>query len=80
MKQRDWSIIEFEERSLMATQAQPRLHTFRSSRLRKAPVANGEEDFLAGIMVSVSASLESMNEDEREKAVTAAENAVAHLQ
>jgi hypothetical protein len=64
----------------MATQAQPRLHPFRSSRLRKAPAANVEEDFLAGVMVSVSDSLESMSEEEREEAVAAAENAVAHLQ
>lgn len=64
----------------MATQAQPRLHTFRSSKLRKAPPANAEEDFLAGVMVSVSASLESMSEEEREKAVACAENSVAHLQ
>jgi hypothetical protein len=31
-------------------------------------------------MVSVSASLDSMSEEEREKAVAAAEKAVAHLQ
>jgi hypothetical protein len=64
----------------MATQAQPRLQTFRSSRSGKARAANAEEDFLAGVMASVSASLESMSEDEREVAVTIAEDAVAHLQ
>jgi hypothetical protein len=67
-------------RDFMATQAQPRLHSIRSSRLGKAPAAKAEEDFLAGVMASVSASLESMREEEREEAVTAAESAVAHLQ
>ena len=73
-------MIEFEEKFYMATQAQPRPHTFHSSRPRKAPAATAEKDFLAGVMVSVSASLDSMSEDEREEAVAAAENAVAHLQ
>ncbi|MGA9071657.1 MAG: hypothetical protein WB424_15440 [Terracidiphilus sp.] len=64
----------------MATQAQPRFQTIRSSKLRTAPAKSVEEDFLAGVMVSVSASLDSMSEEEREVAVAAAEDAVAHLQ
>jgi hypothetical protein len=64
----------------MATQAQPRPHSFRSSRLGEAPAANAEEDFLAGVMSSVSASLESMSEEQREHAIASAEKAVAHLQ
>ncbi len=73
-------MIEIEEKFHMATQAQPRLQTFRSSKFRKTPAKTAEEDFLAGVMVSVSASLDSMSEEEREKAVAAAEKAVAHLQ
>jgi hypothetical protein len=40
---------------------------------------NADEEFLASVMVSVSASLKGMSEQEREQAVTAAEHAVAHL-
>jgi hypothetical protein len=64
----------------MATQAQPRIRTERSSRLRKEPDQKAEEDFLARVMLSVTASLDSMSEEEREEAVAAAESAVAHLQ
>jgi hypothetical protein len=46
----------------------------------KISVAKAEEDFLANVMVSVSASLEAMSEEEQERAVTAAERVVAHLQ
>jgi hypothetical protein len=73
-------MIEIEEKFHMATQAQLRLQTFRSSKFRKTPAKTAEDDFLAGVMVSVSASLDSMSEEEREKAVAAAEKAVAHLQ
>jgi hypothetical protein len=68
-----------EEKPNMATQTQPRLRTLHSSKLRKAPAKKAEEDFLASVMVSVSASLESMSEEQREKAVAAAEDVVAHL-
>jgi hypothetical protein len=65
----------------MATQAQPRIQTLRSSKPKvKISVAKAEEDFLANVMVSVSASLEAMSEEEQERAVTAAERVVAHLQ
>lgn len=37
------------------------------------------EDFLDEVMVSVSASLDKMTPEERERAVTAAEKAVSHL-
>jgi hypothetical protein len=65
----------------MATLAQPRIQAIRSSKPEvKISVAKAEEDFLAKVMVSVSASLEAMSEEEQERAVTAAERAVAHLQ
>jgi hypothetical protein len=65
----------------MATQTQPRIQTIHSSKPKVKPsVAKAEEDFLAKVMVSVSASLEAMSEEEQERAVTAAERAVAHLQ
>jgi hypothetical protein len=65
----------------MATQAQPRIQAIRSSKPKvKIPVAKAEEDFLATVMVSVSASLEAMSEEEREQAVTNSERAVSHLQ
>ena len=59
----------------------------RSSRLDSpAPVPSSddavrraEEELLDEVMVSVSASLEKMTPEEREKAVSAAERAVAHL-
>jgi hypothetical protein len=64
----------------MATQARPRIQTIRSSGPKKSSTAKAEKDFLASVMVSVSASLEAMSEEEREQAVVAAERAVAHLQ
>ncbi len=65
----------------MATQAPPRIQTIRSSKPKvKISVAKAEEDFLAKVMVSVSASLERMSDEEQERAVTAAERAVANLQ
>jgi hypothetical protein len=73
-------MIEAEEKPHMATQAQPRLRTFRSSKPSKAPAKTAEADFLANVMLSVSTSLESMSEEQREQSLTAAENAVAHLQ
>jgi hypothetical protein len=42
-------------------------------------VRRAEEELLDEVMVSVSASLEKMTPEEREKAVSAAERAVAHL-
>jgi hypothetical protein len=64
----------------MATQARPRIQTIRSSRPKKDSTERSEQDFLASVMVSVSASLEKMSEEEREQAVTNAERVVAHLQ
>ena len=64
----------------MATQAQPRIQTIRSSRPKKNSTEKAEKDFLANVMISVSTSLEKMSEEEREQAVTNAERAVAHLQ
>ncbi|MGD0293133.1 MAG: hypothetical protein ABSB30_04705 [Terracidiphilus sp.] len=65
----------------MATQARPRIQPVRSSKSKvKISVTKAEEDFLDKVMVSVSASLEAMSEEEQERAVTAAERAVAHLQ
>jgi hypothetical protein len=40
---------------------------------------NAGDDFLASVMVGVSASLESMTEEERERAIAAAERSVSHL-
>jgi hypothetical protein len=48
--------------------------------LPRRAVEAADERFLASVMISVSNSLEAMSEDERERAVTAAERAVAHLQ
>ena len=65
----------------MASHARPLIQTIRSPKQKvKIPVAKAEEDFLAKVMVSVSASLEAMSEEEREQAVAAAERVVAHLQ
>jgi hypothetical protein len=65
----------------MATQARPRIQPIRSSKPKvNISVAKAEEDLLANVMVSVSASLEKMSEKEREQAVTNAERAVAHIQ
>ena len=64
----------------MASQAQPRIQPMRSSTPRKESTAKAEQDFLARVMVSVSASLDEMSEQEREQAVVSAERAVAHLQ
>ncbi len=43
------------------------------------PVRRAEEELLDEVMASVSASLEKMTEEERERAVSAAERAVSHL-
>ncbi len=43
------------------------------------PVRRAEEELLDEVMASVSASLEMMTEEERERAVSAAERAVSHL-
>ena len=65
----------------MATQARPRIQAIRSSKPKvNISAAKAEEDLLANVMVSVSASLEKMSEIEREQAVTNAERAVAHIQ
>ncbi|MGA3370239.1 MAG: hypothetical protein ABSC48_00590 [Terracidiphilus sp.] len=61
----------------MATQARPRIQTFRSSRPKKDSAKKAEQDFLASVMVSVSASLDAMSEEEREQAVTNAERAAS---
>jgi hypothetical protein len=42
-------------------------------------VRRAEEALLDEVMVSVTASLEKMTEEEQERAVSAAERAVAHL-
>jgi hypothetical protein len=71
------------EISFMASPARSRTPAFRSTKptaTAKALIVKAEDDFLASVMVSVSASLESMSEKEREQAVAAAEKAVAHLQ
>jgi len=67
----------------MASTARPRIQSAQDRKPAK-PAAKKllrgqENDFLAEVMVSVSASLEKMSEEEREKAVRAAEKAVAHL-
>jgi hypothetical protein len=64
----------------MATQAQPRIQTIRTSRIKKVSTGKAEKDFLASVMLSVSASLDAMSEEEREQAVANAERAVGHLQ
>jgi hypothetical protein len=64
----------------MANQARPRIQTTRSSRPKKDSTERAEKDFLARVMISVSTSLKAMSEEEQERAVTAAERAVAHLQ
>jgi hypothetical protein len=64
----------------MASQARPRISTIRSSRPKKLSTGKAEQDFLSSVMISVSASLEKMSEQEREQAVKNAERAVAHLQ
>jgi hypothetical protein len=45
----------------------------------KVSVKKAEDEFLAKVMVGVSASLEAMTDQERERAVAAAERSVAHL-
>jgi hypothetical protein len=64
----------------MATQARSRIQTSRASKPKKESTERAEKDFLASVMVSVSASLDQMSEEEQEQAVAAAEQAVAHLQ
>lgn len=64
----------------MASTARARIHPPPSDK-PAVSTTQAEEDLLASIMVSVSASLDAMSSDEeREKAVAAAEKAVAHLQ
>ena len=67
----------------MASSARSRIQSTRDRKPAK-PISKGslrrkESDLLAAVMVSVSESLEKMSEEEREKAVRAAEKAVAHL-
>ena len=66
----------------MATADRSRIKAVRPAKQEKASPEKVEEDFLAGVMTSVSASLEAMSENGREHAVAvaAAEQAVAHLQ
>ncbi len=64
----------------MATQVRPRIQATRPSRPTEDSTEKAEKDFLASVMVSVSASLDSMSEEQPEQAVAAAERAVAHLQ
>jgi hypothetical protein len=64
----------------MASQVQQRIPAIRPSRPAETSTEKAEQDFLASVMVSVSASLESMSEEQREQAVAAAESAVAHIQ
>jgi hypothetical protein len=64
----------------MASTARPRIRGTRSSKPKAKPsVAKAENDLLEKIMISVSASLDAMSEEERERAVAGAERAVAHL-
>ena len=64
----------------MAVATRSRVPAHKSTRpTPKISIAKAADDFLASVMVSVSASLESMSEKEREQAVAAAEKAVAHL-
>jgi len=67
----------------MASTARSRIRARQTRRLKepieKSLLRKQEDDFLASVMVSVSASLEKMSEEEREQAVRAAEQAVAHL-
>lgn len=69
-----------KEKSHMATAARSRVQAARSSRPKKVSAEKAGQDFLAGVMVSVSASIEAMSEEEREQAVKSAKRAVAHLQ
>jgi hypothetical protein len=64
----------------MATAPRSRSQTIRPAKPKKASTEKAERDLLAGVMASISASLEVMSDDERERAVAAAEQAVAHLQ
>jgi hypothetical protein len=65
---------------IMATSARPRIQTVRSPKPKaKSAVAKAEKDLLDRIMVSVSATLETMSDEEQERAVAGAERAVAHL-
>ncbi|MGA2168674.1 MAG: hypothetical protein ABSG62_10710 [Terracidiphilus sp.] len=64
----------------MASPARSRVRAFASPKPTAKAATKKEEEFLASVMVSVSASLEAMNEEEREQAVAAAEQAVAHIQ
>jgi hypothetical protein len=64
----------------MASTARPRIQRVHSPKPKVKPsVAKAEKELLDRIMVSVSASLDSMSEEERERAVAGAERAVAHL-
>jgi hypothetical protein len=64
----------------MASTARPRIRNVKSPKLKVKPsVAKAEKELLDRIMVSVSASLDAMGEQERERAVAGAERAVAHL-
>jgi len=65
----------------MASPARSRIQTVPAPKLAdKLSAGKAQEDFLASVMVAVSTSLEAMSEEERERAVVAAEKSVAHLQ
>jgi len=67
----------------MASTARSRIQPARDRKpakpIAKSSLRRKESDLLAAVMVSVSASLEKMNPEERERAVIGAEKAVAHL-
>ena len=64
----------------MAFASRSRTQAYQTAKpAAKTSAAKAEEEFLASVMTSVSASLETMSEKEREKAIAAAEKAVAHL-
>jgi|HubBroStandDraft_1064217.scaffolds.fasta_scaffold1458740_1 hypothetical protein len=64
----------------MASAARPRVRRVESPKpLVNPAVAKAEKELLDSIMVSVSASLQAMNDEEQERAVAGAERAVAHL-
>jgi hypothetical protein len=64
----------------MASATRPRIRGTRSPKSNvKSSVAKAEKDLLDRIMVSVSASLDAMSDEEQERAVAGAERAVAQL-
>jgi hypothetical protein len=64
----------------MASATRPRIRKVNPPKTKvKSSVAKAENDLLDRIMVSVSASLDAMSDEDRERAVAGAERAVAHL-